>query len=554
MTGFVARSSARSDDGRSARAALRRWLMLAFLSIAATMDAVNSTVLVVTRDHLMGGTHATPDEIAWLNMAYVAAKLTALPVAAWMMSRMSSSHLLAGATAALIATSLACSTTNSLELHVCWRVIQGAAGAVLLVVAQSLLFAVFPRSRQGIVQALFAFATIMAPTTLTPALQGWISDTRYWSWIFVPNMPLGLAGLLAAFLARDRGERSRLFARFDWGGVVALAVFTHCFVFVTQEGSRHNWFDEPEVMAYFAIGSAAALCFMAWEFRLQGRGALIDFVVFRNEHFTFGFVVSFVAGCALFGSAFIIPAFATSVLGFTSAYAGLVLLPSGALVCIGLLAAGGLIDAKGLDPAKPIPLGILCFMGAMWLMSGSTSESGLSDLIPPIMLRGLGLGLLFVSLTLVTLRELGPETIAHGVALFNVGRQMGGQIGIAWLSTTLDHQNAHNRMVLSHHLAPGDLALIERQDAVTTLLVSHGYSPEEAVGAATAVIQKSFAEQVATLSFNECFLAIALLFVAAAPVLIVTKLIVGRLLSRHSDRAQERPLTEENTSERAGHS
>jgi DHA2 family multidrug resistance protein len=188
----------------------------------------------------MGGTHATPDEIAWLNMAYVAAKLTALPVAAWMMSRMSSSHLLAGATAALIATSLACSTTNSLELHVCWRVIQGAAGAVLLVVAQSLLFAVFPRSRQGIVQALFAFATIMAPTTLTPALQGWISDTRYWSWIFVPNMPLGLAGLLAAFLARDRGERSRLFARFDWGGVVALAVFTHCFVFVTQEGSRHK--------------------------------------------------------------------------------------------------------------------------------------------------------------------------------------------------------------------------------------------------------------------------------------------------------------------------
>ncbi|MDW9438585.1 DHA2 family efflux MFS transporter permease subunit [Sinorhizobium meliloti] len=537
MTDFTASSAVRSD-GRPATTALTPWLILASLSIAATMDAVNSTVLVVTRGHLMGGTHATQDEIAWVNMAYVAAKLAALPVAAWMMPRASSSHMLGGAVATLIATSLGCSTTDSVDLLVCWRAIQGAAGAVLLVVGQSLLFAIFPRSRQGIAQAIFAFATIMAPTTITPALQGWIADAHSSSWIFVANVPLGLTGLFSAFLSRDIGARARPLGRFDWAGGAALAVFTTCFVFVTQEGSRHNWFDEPEVVAYFAVGLAAALCFMASEFRLQGRGALVDFGVFRDEHFAFGFVVSFVAGCALFGSALIIPAFAIGVLEFTPAYAGLVLLPSGALVCIGLLAAGGLIDAKGLDPAKPIPLGILCLMAAMWLLSGSTSESGLQDLIPAIMLRGLGLGLLFVSLTLVTLRDLGPETVAQGVALFNVGRQMGGQIGIAWLSTTLDHQNAHNRMVLSHHLAPSDPALIERQDAVTNLLVSRGYSPEEAVSAATAVIQKSFAQQVATLSFNECFLAIALLFVAAAPVLIATKLILGRLMSRHSEHSQ----------------
>lgn len=549
MTRFAATRHLRTAERDEPKASLRPWLVLVFLSIAATMDAVNSTVLVVTRGHLMGGTHATPDEIAWINMTYLAAKLTALPASAWMMSCASPSRLLAGAIAALIASSLGCSATDDLGWLIGWRVLQGAAGATLLVVGQTLLFSMFPRSRQGIVQGLFAFATIMAPTTLTPSLQGWIADTHSWSWLFAANVPLGTAGLFAAFLAADGQTTVRLVRRLDGVGLVLFALFATAFVFVTQEGSRYNWFDEPEIIEYFALGSAAILAFMAWQFTKQGRDPLLDFVIFRDEHFTFGFVVSFVAGCALFGSTFVIPAFATGVLDFPPAYAGFVLLPGGPLVCVGLLAAGGLIDARGLDPAKPIPLGIVCFMAAMWALSGSTSGSGLSDLIPPIMLRGLGLGLLFVSLTLLTLRDLGPEMIAQGVALFNLGRQMGGQFGIAWLSTILDNQNAQNRTVLSQYLAPGEHAVTERQDAVANYLTSRGYFPEEAGTAATAVIQKAFAQQVATLSFNACFLAIALLFIAAVPVLIATKLTLGRLVGRHGNLKQG-PACLENTNER----
>lgn len=518
-----------SDNaGAASWRAIRPWFLLAALSLAAIVDAVNSTILVIARTDIMGSTHATQDEIAWVNMAYLSAKLTAFPLAAWITLRIAPAQLIFGSIAVLLISSSGCSTTSDLAALIAWRVLQGGAGALLLVTGQTLLFAAFPHARQGLVQALFAFSTIMAPTTLTPALQGWMVDSLSWTWIFLTNIPLGLAGLSAILFLPSGHEPLAPIRRFDWIGFALLAVSMTSIVFVTQEGSRYNWFDDPEIVKVSAIAALTLALFVTWQCMAQRRGALIDFAVFRDQHFSFGFIVSFVAGCALFGSAFVIPTFATNVLDLSSTYAGLLLLPSGLFVCVGLLIAGALIQFKGLDPAKPIPPGILCFMTAMWMLSGSTSESGLPDMMPALLLRGLGLGLLFVSLTLVTLYHLQRAVLPHGIALFNFGRQMGGQIGIAGLSTYLDHQNALNRTVLSQYLVPGNPVLAERQETITNLLVARGHQADDAGAAAVAVIQKALAQQVATLSFNECFFAIALLFVVAAPLLVTTKLILGR--------------------------
>src|SRR5512145_2220997 len=103
-------------------------------------------------------------------------------------------------------------------------------------------------------------------------------------------------------------------------------------------------------------------------------------------------------------------------------------------------------------------------MTAMWMLSDLTVESGVPDMTSPLLLRGLGLGFLFIPLTIVTLSDLGGKLVAHGVALFNFGRQMGGLVGIASLSTYLDHQAALNRGVLASYVASGNPAMTERQD------------------------------------------------------------------------------------------
>jgi DHA2 family multidrug resistance protein len=501
---------------------VRPWLLLAGLSSAAVMDAINGTVLSIARAQMMGSSHSTPDEIAWINMAYLIAKLTMLPVSVWLSMRVGLRRTLLGATSLLLLSAFACGVTTDLGQLVSWRAVQGAGGAMLLVAAQTLLFRIFPVRQQGTVQAVFALAVVMMPMTIAPAIQGWTTDALSWSWIFLLSMPFGAFGLLSLLLPFDDGPRHA--GRIDWPGVTLLGIAMTCLVFVLQEGSRYDWFEEPKIV-HLSIGGVVALAlFIAWEFRVQERGALIDFGVLRNEHFTFGFIVSFVAGCALFGSAFIIPAFALSVIDLGPTHAGLLLLPSGAMLGLGLITVGGLIQFKQVAPIKFIPLGVLCFMMAMWMLSRLTVESGVPDMTLPLLLRGLGLSFLFIPLTMIALSELGGKLLAHGVALFNFGRQMGGLVGIAGLSTYLDHQAALNRGILASNFTSGNPALAERQDMVATLLAARGYNPAEAGAAAIAVIQKTVQAQVSVLSFSEGFLALALLFVAAVPILISIKI------------------------------
>jgi MFS transporter, DHA2 family, multidrug resistance protein len=171
-------------------------------------------------------------------------------------------------------------------------------------------------------------------------------------------------------------------------------------------------------------------------------------------------------------------------------------------------------------------------MVAMWMLSDLTVESGAPDMSSPLLLRGLGLCFLFIPLTISTLCELDRTLVAHGVALFNFGRQMGGLVRIAWLSTYLDHQAALNRSVLASSLASGNPALAERQDMVAALLVARGYNPADAEGAAMALIEKTIRAQVDVLSFSEAFLALALLFVIAVPILVSVKL-AQTIFGRH---------------------
>ena len=524
----------------------RRTILLVGLTLTAGMEAITGTALSIGRIDMLGDTHATPDEFAWLDIAYLAAKLTAFALAAWLAARFGAGRSLIAAALLLSTASLGSALTTDIGALAVWRVLQGVAGGVLLAGGQTVLLQVFPRRQQPIVQAVFALGAVMAPATLTPALQGWLVDSLSWSWIFLVNLPLGVAATGAIALGLPALPNTQKKTRLDGIGLAFLVVAMVCISYLLQQGSRWNWFDDSRIVHLSLLGGTALGGFVIWEACRQGLDPLLDFSPFRNTGFAFGFVVSFVAGFALSGSAFLIPSFALSVLDFSATWGGLLLLPSGALVGLGLLFAGAMVHRIGLAPFKLVPAGILLFMTAMWLLSGSTSESGPSDLMPPLLLRGFGLGLLFVALTLITLVGLEGDAIAHGTGLFNAGKQLGGLIGIAVLQSYLDHQAALNRSVLVAHLTPGDPALIERQSAVAGLLTSRGLDPEWAATGALGLIRHAVQTQVAALAFDEAFLLVALLFVVAAPLLISLKLLLARMSRREGSegvRSRAAPRT-----------
>jgi DHA2 family multidrug resistance protein len=371
--------------------------------------------------------------------------------------------------------------------------------------------------------------SVVAPATIAPALQGWLIDSQSWTWIFFSIVPLALAAI-GLLLIADGPSPAKVRRRpFDWVGFSLISASLFCFAYVFSQGSRWDWFEEPRILWLTVIGAAALLAFLGQQVLAKGQG-LLDFSLFNSSDFSFAFIVSFVAGAALFGSAFLIPAFALSVLAFTPTDAGQLLLPSGALFVCGLLISAFLFQARRVPPVATVPFGILMIMVAMWMLSGSTSESGADDMMAAILLRGLGLGFLFLSITLIAFSNLNSRNLAGGIGLFNTGRQLGGLMGVAALQTLIDHNVVANAVVLGASVTGGGAAVIERLTTTTAMLTVKGMDAAAASQGATSLLGRVVTGQSTVIAFDTAFLAVALLFVIAAPMLVGIKI----ALSRHA--------------------
>ena len=511
-------------------------LLVTGIVLATLTEAIASTVLSLGRNDMIGDIYATPDEFAWLDIGYTALKLVGFMVAPWLMTRVDPRRLIISATLVMGAACGIAAITARLDLLVALRIIQGFSGGTLLVGGQAIIFLAYPRSRQPILQALFAMGSVVAPATIAPAFQGWLVDGWSWTWIFFSVVPLALAGAGLLLIADGPRPVTTVRRPFDWTGFSLMSVALFCFTYVLSQGSRWNWFDEPRILWLTVIGAASSLTFLGQQVMAKGQG-LLDFTLFRCEDFCFAFIVSFIAGAALFGSAFLIPSFAVSVLVFRPTDAGQLLLPSGALFICALLIAAFLMQARRVPPVATVPFGILAIMIGMWMLSGSTSESGADDMMAAILLRGFGLGFLFLSITLIAFSNLNDRNRASGIGLFNAGRQFGGLIGVALLQRLIDHNVTANVAVLGASVTAGLPAVSERLTATTAMFAAKGMDAVAAGRAATSLLGRAVTGQSTVIAFDTAFTAVALLFVIAAPVLVTIKIAFARYAKMHAARS-----------------
>ncbi|MDF3814337.1 MULTISPECIES: DHA2 family efflux MFS transporter permease subunit [Rhodopseudomonas] len=507
------------------------------LTAAAVMDGLNAIIFDIAGDHMAGTISASPDEAAWLNLAYFMAKVCGLPVTALLLTWLGTRRLLQSAIVLVIIASVGCWLGRDLTVLVLCRALQGLGGAAIIAGGQSWLFGQFAHRRQGLIQAIFALGAIMVPTTAAPAIAGVIVDADSWNAVLLLNVPIGVAVL--AVLPLITPPRVPCAVKPDWFGLALICLGLPSLVYVLVEGSRWDWFEDSKIVWLSLIAAATLIGFIIWQRSARNTSPLIDLRIFRHEEFAFGFAVSFVAGFALFGSAFLIPAFALEVLQFPARDAGLVLLPSALTVGLGLLTSGSVIQFLRAPPVAIVPFGIAIFMTAMWLLSGSNAESGYPDLVPTLVLRGFGMGLLFIAITIICLGELTGAEIPHGVGLFNLGRQMGGLIGVAFLATFLDHHMALSRMVIVSNLGQGSPVVTRALKGMEQGFASGGMAPEQATSAALAALNRMVTGQAAAISFNEAFLSVALLFVVAVPCLLVVKASLVLLGHRRREKTSE---------------
>lgn len=248
---------------------------------------------------------------------------------------------------------------------------------------------------------------------------------------------------------------------------------------------------------------------------------VIDFRVLKHRQMWVGTLLGVVMGVGLYAMSFTLPVFLQANLHMTAQRTGLVLLPGAIATAISMAIVGRLTNK--FDPRLIITGGAILFATAAWQLSQITSESGARDFFWPLIGRGIGLGMMFVPLTTITLAQLSPQELPQGVGLYNFFRQLGGSFGIAAIATLVARYTAQLRAVLGEHLAMNDPAALGRIETLTRGMIARGADQWTAHQRALILLDRQLFGQASVIAYSKIYTLAAALILLLIPLLLLVR-------------------------------
>jgi DHA2 family multidrug resistance protein len=185
-------------------------------------------------------------------------------------------------------------------------------------------------------------------------------------------------------------------------------------------------------------------------------------------------------------------------------------------------------NANRLDARATVTLGAVLFFVSMLMLARMTLASGPEETFWPLIIRGVGLGLIFVPLTNASMAELRVTELAQGTGMFNLTRQLGGSLGIAIMATLLTRFTAEKKALLTEHVTTMDAASLGRLDQVTHGLIARGINPIVAKQQALGVIDAQIRAQASVLAFSRIYILSGIILLSVLPLLFLFRTGKGR--------------------------
>lgn len=500
-----------------------KYLIAIAVTLAAVLELIDTSIVNVAIPHMMGNLGATLDEISWVSTGYIIANVIVIPISGWLSAYFGRKRYFTGSILLFVAASFFCGAAHSLGFLVFWRVVQGIGGGALLSTAQTTLFESFPPHEIGIGQAMFGVGVMVGPT-IGPTLGGWIVDNYDWPWIFYINVPLGiLAAIMTVIYVKDAAHQERA-ETVDWQGITLLSLAVGSLQWMLERGERYDWF-ESRFVTTLAVISAVSFVLLIWR-EMTAKEPVINFRVLKSRQLAAGVSIAAVLGLALFGSIFVLPIFLQSLHGLTANQTGLVILPGAIASAVTMAFVGR--NANRLDARATVAIGAVLFFISMLLLSRMTLVSGPDETFWPLLLRGVGLGLIFVPLTNASMAELRTRELAQGTGMFNLTRQLGGSLGIAVMATLLTRFTTQSKQLLTEHVTTMDPLSLGRLDQISHALIGAGMSPGVARQQALMVIDRQIQAQASVLAFSRIYLLSGIILLGALPLLFLFRTGKGR--------------------------
>ena len=511
-----------------AEGAPHKYLIAFAVVLAALMQVIDSSIVNVALPDMMGNLGASLDEIAWVSTGYILASVIIIPLTGWLGEFFGRKRYFVGSIVIFTAASFLCGASHSLAALVFWRIVQGLGGGALMTVSQAVLFESFPRREAGTAMALFGLGVMVGPT-IGPTLGGWLTDNYGWPWIFYVNIPVGvLAAAMITGYVHDPEHQKRP-PSVDYIGIALLAMSVGSLQYMLEYGEREDWFDSRSMIA-LAVTGVVAGAVLVWR-ELTVEHPVIDFRVLRHRQMWVGTMLGVVMGVGLFASVFTLPVFLQGNLRMTAQQTGIVLLPGALATAVSMAIVGRLTNK--FDPRVLITIGALLFAGAMMRLSRITGESGSNDFFWSLIMRGVGLGMMFVPLTTITLAELSSRELPQGTGLYNFFRQLGGSLGIAAIATMLSHYTAQYRAILAEHISLGNPTTLARVEMLTRALMARGADAWTARQRALEILDRELMGQASVIAYSRIYVLSAGLILALIPLLLLVRHTRGAAGAQH---------------------
>jgi DHA2 family multidrug resistance protein len=386
---------------------------------------------------------------------------------------------------------------------------QGAFGAALAPLSQSVIIDINPPQNRGQAMAIWGAGIMVAPI-IGPTIGAWLTEDFNWRWVFYINIPIGLAALVGIFLFMP--DTVRRIRRFDFFGFAMLSLAVGAFQFMLDRGAEQDWFSSWEIVAEGLIAVAAAWAFIVHT--ITDREPFVHRDLFTDRNFAAALVFIFVIGIILLATMALLPPMLTSLLGYPVIAVGLVLAPRGLGTMVSMLFVGRVVART--DPRLLVLFGLSLTAYSLWQMTFFTADMGSWPIITSGVIQGFGLGFVFIPLSTIAFQTLSPALRTEASSLFNLVRNLGSSIGVSIMATMLTRNIATSHASLVTHITPfNDNLLIAGIDPNTF---------STAAGQQTAaMIDGMITGQAAMIAYLDDFRLMFWITLCAAPLLLILK-------------------------------
>ncbi len=497
----------------------RKLLIFGIMAFGQFMALLDTQIVAASLNSIQAGLSAGPDEIAWVQTAYLMAEIVMIPLAAFLSQAISTRWLFTASAVLFTLSSLLCGFAWNIESMTIFRAIQGFVGGAMVPTVFATGFSLFTGKKRAMIPAILGMVSTLAPT-LGPTLGGWITEASSWHWLFFINIVPGAAiAILLPILGKVDEANPDMLKRIDWLHVLSLATFLGALQYVLEEGPRYQWFEDDTIRTVAWVSVVGAVVFFERSF--FSTMPVLKLTPFRKPTFALACLLNLVIGFGLYSATYLTPIFLGRVRDFSSLEIGTTVFVSGIFMMFSAPLAAKATTI--LDQRIVISIGFSLFALSLWLFSGITSDWGFWQLFTPQAIRGFALLLCIVPSVGMALNGLGPDELRFGSGLFNLMRNLGGAVGIATVTTWLQDFGRINAARLGEDVTAHGLNALNAAASRIS-----GFTPDAAHARlmVEGEVARLVGQQALTLAFQNVFLLMSIMFVGALVIVPFCKTVI----------------------------